>query len=696
MSNVEQLQSYYFSKDAQWDAGVIDRLGKTPNGLQLHQRLGTTPETIELPAGTCVTAVAVDPRGRWYWADAKSRTLFWSDDRGQSPCTFRPVPLIASSRRLVVDRLWLWSFDKRHVYRHVAQTLDMERAIPIAGGVLDIAGDHKGGLWVLTRGSIVHIDKKGVAGEAIALPKDGPSYDALVSVSSGGPIALLSKAGDVLQCITEDGMVLNPPVQLSKPGSNFVATGLATDGHGRIAVIGGTENAELFIIDRLGAVLEGKIEIKRRSPEAGLAVAFDRSVVLIADGGAIFVLSMGGKGAPAAEGAFMTPPLTTLDRGMERGWLRAEINVTLPPGSKLEVETYSTADELMKTYLAHVAKDPSVTTARKFDAVFGSQPGERRKSWVFAAAERAGVSAPIAIPLFNIRDRFLWLKLRLVAAPGNPLPVLHAMRVIYPDISLMRNVPSIFHADGDERDPLLRQLVGVLEATTQRIDEDIAGLARNLDPMRAPAAWLDFMAAWLDLPWHNALSPKEKQCLLQHAEDLTRWRGTARGLEILLKCLCGDAAVRHVDPAASFELARVGGEGCAGSALPALLGGATASVSTLRGRASLGRVRLPRRGETDRDVRAMRPTLIIEIAAPHLRRTLEAILAEMLPQFVPAGLKVRIKWQARGDLEIGEGHVLEGRHPGRLGRDSLIGQTIVAGRTSHLLAGGFDPGVTLQ
>jgi phage tail-like protein len=388
----------------------------------------------------------------------------------------------------------------------------------------------------------------------------------------------------------------------------------------------------------------------------------------------------------------LSPGLQSPPSTSDRGWLRAEVTVELPRGAALEVEYASTNDEVEAARLAQIAADGSLTADAKQDAIWSSLEHSKTRRFVFIGPSIAGV--PTAIPLFESQDRWLWLRLGIVTPPGTTPPALAQLRVLHPDVSLVQQLPAAFR--GDQNDPrgVLRRLVGVLETTTQGIDERIARIGRNIDPEAAPEEWLDPLGRWLDLPWDDTLPADAKRCILVHGGELLDRRGTRAGLDRLLRCLLGrDATVSIVDVTVDHAPIRLGGPGQAGRALPVLLAGLSPRVALLGGGMVMGRARLSRgmRSECD-PLRALVPTVRIRLGVDRARRVMiEPALASVLAQYLPIGVAPSIYW----DTRIGAVDALDADGPGAIGTDSIIGRTVLTGRTTSIRESGLDIGFRL-
>ena len=245
----------------------------------------------------------------------------------------------------------------------------------------------------------------------------------------------------------------------------------------------------------------------------------------------------------------------------------------------------------------------------------------------------------------------------------------------------MENLPAIYQKEEEERPSgFLRSLVGALETTTQGLDARIGSMGRQVHPLTAPEPWLDFLSRWLGVPWDDALSPDQKRSIMMRAADLARNRGTRAGLEALLECLLPSQPWRFrvTDATADFGFAVVGGGSCAGSALPAMLGGRTRWSPGLDASAVLGYMRLPCTGQLEDGVWQLAGKIRVDVAATAAERTAwEPWLLSLITEMVPAAVTVELRWVALQALRTNrlDGTItLEPAPPPHLGTDAITGQ----------------------
>jgi phage tail-like protein len=508
----------------------------------------------------------------------------------------------------------------------------------------------------------------------------------------------------------------------------FSAAALGTDGRDRVFVAGGDApnlggEANVLGFDGDGNPL-GSVRLDARDvPATGVTASRDALYVTGPRGLLRFAAVQSvPEDAGEVQCLLVTPMLHSPDREDGRRWLRVEATATLPRGATLELSYASTSDPAIRDRLARLAADTSLTASQRALRILGERgvwhapivfhgegtdaddapPWHARIALHGEGTDADADDAPrFAAPLFEIRDPYLWVSLRLIAAPGaQQLPALKALAVLYPGHTLMEYLPSIYQREEAVSDSFLRALVGVFETTTQGLDERIAALGGHVHPKTASSEWLDAIARWLGLPWDDTLALAQKRCIVSHAQDLASKRGTRAGLETFLACLMPEMPQRFriVDAIADFGFATVGGTGCEGSALPAMLGGPLRSHTELDAGAMLGRMRLPCEGHV-RDPWQLAGSVRVDIAATaNERRAWAAWLPAALDALVPFTTRARVRWidarALRGDRLDGA-LTLEGTPMPHLGDDAITGVARFPARGTRLGATGADIGTRL-
>ena len=710
MSGVRDLKVLRFASAAHWALGIGARTSINPDGVAPLRPLAPSQRSIDIPG--CATAAALAPDGVLYWCSSDGHVA-WLAPGASAPCRIH-APDIARGPRLVMGRSWLWTFSPGSVQltRFDALTLrqDDARLPRERGDIVDIAGDGRDGVWVLSQGRghrqcLWHVDGAGKS----AVPRH-PPLAACSLVRLGQKLVLLAADGKSLVFVESSKLdVPIKTIQLPAGSSGMVAKRIDGDGRSRIFLTGQPVSTALWLDAEGGLVQEIMVDGTHASlsPLSGIA-ARGNSVWLAGASGLVELVAAFAAEGPAADGVYLSPPLYSPDTGDLRGWLRAELSAVLPPGSMLTVTVLNTGDRIIAKEAKGIAENAHLSPGERQHEIEKLFDQSQRLKYDFHPAPGRVEVAPqqYSVPLFNHQGPWLWLKVALQAAPDGELPRLHELQVLYPNISLMQYLPAIFHGDVSARTPLtgdsgvmLRRMVGVLETTTQGLDRSIGALAGNLQAATASGTWLDYMARWFDLPWHDALPVTTRQALLGRGEELLAKRGTRDGLQLLVELLAPGAAVRIVDHNADLGILVLGGhQGRVGSALPAILGGLPPSAAALSRRAVLGQAKLNRPGTAPSPAARFVDLVRVEVRAHgETRSVLADLLPDLIDAMLPAGMRAIIKWRPVLTPATGNGIILDDPSLRRLGKDSQLGMTRLA-RTGYtrLADGGTSTDIYLD
>jgi phage tail-like protein len=101
-----------------------------------------------------------------------------------------------------------------------------------------------------------------------------------------------------------------------------------------------------------------------------------------------------------------------------------------------------------------------------------------------------------------------------------------------------RLLPGVFQRTVQPESPLAA-LLEVMEALHAPSEEVLSHLEAHFDPRRAPDRFVPFLARWvgMDLPVTTGLGRLRE--LVAAAVEISRWRGTARGLLLFLTTATG-------------------------------------------------------------------------------------------------------------------------------------------------------------
>jgi phage tail-like protein len=103
---------------------------------------------------------------------------------------------------------------------------------------------------------------------------------------------------------------------------------------------------------------------------------------------------------------------------------------------------------------------------------------------------------------------------------------------------IARLLPGIFQRTLEEGAPLAA-LLGVMEGLHAPSEAVLAELPALFHPLRAPERFVPFLARWVDLGVPVTTGPGRLRELVAASVELSRWRGTARGLRLFLRTATG-------------------------------------------------------------------------------------------------------------------------------------------------------------
>jgi phage tail-like protein len=717
--NADRLKSYRFSTEAQWNACLFvqaDRDSRQVSG-------GIRPFPPYGRPGTLYKS-----QGAYAPVITRLRELLWRDGPGcihrlplcnDEPDIYTAPPAIAVAKRIVAaaNGFWVISEPPNSLEYYEEDTLTRLLTVDItAGQVVDIAGGGHDSVLALVRQKdgwqSLRIDRWGEVVETIDFK----------GISNAVAFAYLSRlkrfvvlAGDLLRSCEPEmrnyqrlywfsakggNTIFSLPVAAMRPC--FEAHALASDSRDRV-FLAGTEGDEfggaayVVIFDADGNLL-GDLPLDPLDvPATGIAASRDALLLTGPRGLTRFDVATVVPEGAQSQCMLMTPVLFSPDREDQRRWLRVEATTSLPEGSTLEI-SWSATDDPPKQASSFLMDDS--IPASKLVATVLNEPDQRRGRVVFHGAnDSAGQSTPkgYAAPLFDVRERYLRVCVTLTAAAGAGLPSLSELAVFYPGRTLMEDLPSIYQREEDRPNSFLRSLVGVLETTTQGLDASIGAMGSKINPDTAPEPWLDFIARWLGVPWDDGLSVEQKRAIVNQSSELAKGRGTRAGLEAFLEALIPGSPKRYrvTDATADFGFAMVGGNSCAGSALPAMLGGYTRWRSELDVCAVLDHTRLPCAGQLDDGVWQIAGTVRVEVVATAIeRKAWEPWLPSLIKEMVPLTARVELRWVIAQTLRTNrlDGTMkLESAPAPHLGNDAITSLARLPQRGVRL----SDPGATV-
>jgi phage tail-like protein len=692
--------SYRFATAAQFDACLFDRGDRGSRGAAGLRPFAPFAHTSTLYASAGAHAPAITRTGEILWRDDGGR-LYRLPACADAPEAFPAPRALGEATRIVANAGGLWVASGSFIELYEEETLARLLVVQLPDErIIDIASDGQDGVFALVeRGGVsqaVPVDCIGRIGESVIF--EGITHaTAFVYLKRAKRFVILAKQR------LHFYRVHSIPVAAMRPC--FTAHVLGSDGNSRVFLAGAdglgspgvspAQRAYVLSFDAEGNPLG---EVPLEAPATGVVANRDNLLVTVARG--LLRFRSAGTvpdGAGEVRSALITPMLQSPDREDARRWLRIEAAANLSAGASLEIAFAATDDPEVRDRLAAIAADASLSPSQRIRRMRG-EPEVWRAPVVFH-----GAAQKVAAPLFYVRERYLWVSISLSAAAGAQLPELTELTVLYPGRSLIEHLPAIYQRAEAQPGSFLRSLVGVLEATTHDLDARIAAMGDLINPSTAPDEWLDFIARWLGLPWDDALTSAQKKAIVARAPDLAGARGTRTGLEALLESLMPGTPrkFRVTDATADFGFALIGGgDGCAGSALPAMLGGYTRWNAELDSRSVLGFMRLPCAGQRDDGVWRLAGTIRIEMAASaEERKAWEPWLLALITEMVPITVRVELRWAGahalRGDRLGGE-ITLEGTPAPHLGTGAVTGLARLPDRGARLSAAGPGLGTRLR
>ncbi|MEV4777579.1 phage tail protein [Burkholderia sp. LMU1-1-1.1] len=553
--------------------------------------------------------------------------------------------------------------------------------------LIDFASDGCDGVWALALPACgdgppccIHIDCAGYEVGRFTID-DASAPIQLAWLARAERLFVLAAGGKRLNAYAPG---LSKPmfvVDIDRVRPCFAVTFLGSDVRSRL-VLAGLEHsawgggATVLTLDADGQALH---TLPLPAPATGIHATADALLVTTMDGLLRYPLDASAGGASESRCDFITPVLQSPVNENPRRWLRVEALAKLPPGSSMEISYAATSDPQVQEQAARIAADRSLTAGQRL-----ARLREYLPAWhapiVFQGAD-TDTDGPLAVPLFDVHEPWLWVSVTLVAAPASALPRLTRLDVLYPGLTLMEYLPQVYQRAEAEPDNFLRALVGVLETGTQEQDQRIAAMGSMIAPDTAPAEWLDYLARWLDLPWDDALEVDQKRRLLASADSLAGSRGTRAGLEALLAALLPGTPppYRIVDRSAQYGFMALGG-----TTLPALLAGLPASAMALNRKAILGRGRLTCPAAPPDDTAWLTGQVRIAVTATAAQRAAwEPWLAALVGAMLPATVRLVLEWRSvaarRLDDRLVDGYVLNEAPAPHLGTDAVTGLARLGG-----------------
>lgn len=697
-----ELKSYRFDQPAHWRAGAFSNLDVTENGLQAPEQL-----TFQPIAGTGCTddalALAFDACGRLYWLRSATAELWRLYSFG--PQLVGRLLDAEGATALVVGAARLWALTRGGVNSYARRDLQLLWRLKSDRHVLDLAGDGADGVWLLLGGNaepaeLIHYDRMACREpDRITLPQ--PIVDGALGASrSGRALVVLDRERERHHNQsnsngTEEAgwrlLLINPATgeiqtrtheELSADDPRFRPHLVAVDAEDGVHLMdrGASGRFKLWTVSLTGELLAQQVLAVPWDSITAIAAATD---IVIAGPGGLAILGPDTNAHREGQGStsvFITPTLVSPEEAT-RGWLRADIDVMLPEGVTLAVTLAATRSTSIINAANRILNDPRLLPAAKLEKLDKLNLPWRDRV-VYAGSEPAGARTRVRYALHEVQDTHLWLRFTLYTPPSREPPVLSALTVNYPNLSLIRYLPATYQEEPTSA-AQLRRFLAPSESQLGDLDAVIDGLHRNIDPETAPASWLPFLMRWLGLPSPIGLVEEVQRSLLLAAPDLLAKRGTLDALRCVLRLIAqAPVIVRDIAAGPAPWVLPAGEHGTVQSRLgrdtlitaqdpPSFRSGRTARL----GATPLGNgCPMPARLFQNR-------TGVLQIAigiGKAERARLEPVIRRFLSHFVPAHCRYRLtfvppaRWRRVRRLDVDLR--LAGDNASRLGDDTVLGK----------------------
>jgi phage tail-like protein len=204
----------------------------------------------------------------------------------------------------------------------------------------------------------------------------------------------------------------------------------------------------------------------------------------------------------------------TLDSGtVNCQWHRVVLDAVMPARTSISVRTLTAAADM----------EPA-----RVDTL----PLER---WSTPITVDAGAMPEVLVQ--SGPGRYLWLRLELVG-DGEATPLVRAITVFSPRHSSLNYLPPVFQDDPVSAN-FVDRLLSYFDTVFAEIETEVERFPAYLDPDSAPAEFLDWLGAWLDLRFLAQWPEETRRDFIRRAIEYYKRRGTVEGLREFLQLHTG-------------------------------------------------------------------------------------------------------------------------------------------------------------
>jgi phage tail-like protein len=656
MTSVER--SYRFGVAAQWRAGARRNLELRGDRLVVPDQ-----RAIEAIAGTGPRdgggLAAIDPCGRAMWLRPSPGELVRRPpDGSRGLVELGRVDCPPGARRILVGRTLTWVVSDRRLARYNSATLQQLSPADVRAGwrVSDAAGDGDDGLWVVEvdrshRWRLRHIDCWGRSCRR-PIKVDGPDARELsvASTVDGRTLVVIDPLrADTAQVYdaAAGGRSRSIVLDAAPRGSRTLVTAAPGD---RIHLLRVGPDPQERAVYRALSLLDGQLEDEQdlevpRSLGRPTALTGGDAELIVACSRGMALLTVRSGAEAERPSTFITPALIS-PLGSPLGWNRADIDVTLPSGTAMDVTWAASDASWLIGRSGELLGGPA--TARAVDELEQMLPWRNEERVTYRSSGGNTVLETLTVVLGEVTETALWLRIQFHAPPSRTPPAMAGLRVLYPNSSYLDYLPPIYREQPTAAREL-RRILTPYELLFDSLDETLTELPGRIDPATADDDWTDYLLSWLGFPPVGELPAGARRELLSHASLIIERRGTREGLQQLLDLVTGQRAriTDTADETAGWFLGS--GDPPSVGDSPARIGVDTLALSQQPEPSRLGTMVVGRNplghGCPDRALTLAQRATLITVTVELDREeqvALQPIIDRLLPVFVPAHCRVRV------------------------------------------------------
>ena len=201
-------------------------------------------------------------------------------------------------------------------------------------------------------------------------------------------------------------------------------------------------------------------------------------------------------------------------------WHRLMLDACIPPEGSVTIAS-RTANELGLLQYAPWCSEPPIHRRAEGSEV------------PFVPKRKAADSGTWELLFQRAKGRYLQLRVAVIAR-GRSTPRLFALRAYYPRFSYLEHYLPAVYRDDEQSAWFLDRFLANEEGTLTALEDKIASVQMLFDVRSAPPGVLEWLAGWLGVVLDPAWDERRRRLFIKHAMELFQFRGTIRGLLIVL------------------------------------------------------------------------------------------------------------------------------------------------------------------